>query len=529
MDELGTSVEDTGSDVHLINLEEDFKGFQPSLEERGFHLVEDSTCEVVEDTSLSPGDLCSRKKKIMLGPTNGQHFQAWQRDILNQNYDIRQEESHPVFDLESCNHQGEESLEAAVVLRTRKWSNTKKKEEQFVRYVVSLNELLLSDGRKWRFELDDVLQIVQDVAWSLAEDYHDKSIVYGDMQAGNIHINDFLRAFLIASEKSKMQTNRAELIRECFLDMRELCKVMGGLYQFYMRNKPRDAQNSNQKEETALFALLRKGYTTDGLTAEQFLDELGHILNVQVQDQELQKKEVMVRREKKAPRQVPRLACSFSFPQTQPSILPGPGAVRKKNPEPKSDSQNPVGPVMAHKGPAPDSVAASKVQKPPDLETLPISQGPSMTRGPGAIRKKYPEPKSKHSDRDDPVPKEGIPALTGPALGADVIMKVPKPGYDSVRNVLEPESSALIRFPDLESLAISQAPAMAGPGPGQGAGLTSNEVPGVGSAVYTTGSSVGSSRDAAASREKLMSDFELEMFKCYSSEASFLGTETEQI
>ncbi|XP_041478575.1 uncharacterized protein LOC121426360 isoform X2 [Lytechinus variegatus] len=441
MDELGTSVEDTGSDVHLINLEEDFKGFQPSLEERGFHLVEDSTCEVVEDTSLSPGDLCSRKKKIMLGPTNGQHFQAWQRDILNQNYDIRQEESHPVFDLESCNHQGEESLEAAVVLRTRKWSNTKKKEEQFVRYVVSLNELLLSDGRKWRFELDDVLQIVQDVAWSLAEDYHDKSIVYGDMQAGNIHINDFLRAFLIASEKSKMQTNRAELIRECFLDMRELCKVMGGLYQFYMRNKPRDAQNSNQKEETALFALLRKGYTTDGLTAEQFLDELGHILNVQVQDQELQKKEVMVRREKKAPRQVPRLACSFSFPQTQPRI----------------------------------------------------------------------------------------PALTGPALGADVIMKVPKPGYDSVRNVLEPESSALIRFPDLESLAISQAPAMAGPGPGQGAGLTSNEVPGVGSAVYTTGSSVGSSRDAAASREKLMSDFELEMFKCYSSEASFLGTETEQI
>nr|XP_054767458.1 uncharacterized protein LOC129274727 [Lytechinus pictus] len=317
--------------------------------------------------------------------------------------------------------------------------------------------------------------------------------------------------------------------------MRGLCKVMGGLYNFYKRNKPQDAQNSNQKEETALFALLRKGCSTvDSLTAKQFLDELGHIIlnvnTVEVQDQELQKKEVMVIREKKAPRLVPRLACSFSILLAQPSLLPGPGAVRKKYPVQKSDSRNRYDPVMAHTGPAPDFVAASKVPKPPDLETLPIIQGPLMTiaLGPGAICKKYPEPKSKPPDTDDPVPKEGTLALTGPALGSDFIMKVPKQGSDVVRNVLEPESSALVTFPDLESLEISQGPSMAGPGPGQGAGLTSNEVPGVGSVAYTTESSLGSSRDGTASREKLMSDFEMEMFKCYSSEASLLGTDTEQ-
>nr|XP_054775488.1 uncharacterized protein LOC129283942 [Lytechinus pictus] len=186
MAELRTSVEDTGSDVHLINLEEDFKGFQPFLEERGFHLVEDGTSEVSDDLLMSAGDPRSRKKKIELGPTNIKHYQAWEKDVISQLYDMKtslKEESHHVFDLERRNCREEESLETAAVLPTRKWSNTtKEKEKQFVRYVVSLNELLLSDGSKWRFVLVDVLQIVQDVARSLAEEYHYKSIVYGDMR-----------------------------------------------------------------------------------------------------------------------------------------------------------------------------------------------------------------------------------------------------------------------------------------------------------------------------------------------------------
>ncbi|XP_030845673.1 uncharacterized protein LOC115918768 [Strongylocentrotus purpuratus] len=349
----------------------------------------------------------------------------------------------------------------------------------FTQYTVCLEKILLSDGDGWSFLLDDIVKIICDLMSWLAG-LHDKSIVYGDVRAGNIFINDHMKAFLISSEKSKEQNNEAALLDESLIDVKAMCKVMGGLYAFYMRMKPRDSQ---KKAETALFALLRRGYR-DGISAKDFLEVLRRIV-VDVGEQEEAPQE-------EAPRQPPikkiselgsAVAISQGLSMKIPSSEPRPEAVGNKVPLQASRDAN-------NEGPGNKSMDMAMEDHCSTVGATTHADRVREQKKAGAVTNKIPELGSAaQSQGSEQVPE------------AYVSNQVP----DAVSN----------QVPDAVSNQIPDAVSNQAPVPASGA---NNEGPG-NESRDTTGDldsremEDGYSTDGTSIHETLMADMEMEMFQ----------------
>eukprot|EP00057_Strongylocentrotus_purpuratus_P007687 XP_011662161.1 PREDICTED: uncharacterized protein LOC100888600 isoform X1 [Strongylocentrotus purpuratus] len=554
-----TSEREIDSDVSLINLKE-MKRYQPLLREKGYNLVENASDGQVDDQLLAVGDPQGRamnlgmsRMTLGVGLTNEHHYQAWLspdsvqtdkvlQDELDETNDVNNqsslEEIQPKCDLERNDFRdGERHAKAVGITKTRTGYTPKEQallKKTFTQYTVCLEKILLSDGDGWSFLLDDIVKIICDLMSWLAG-LHDKSIVYGDVRAGNIFINDHMKAFLISSEKSKEQNNEAALLDESLIDVKAMCKVMGGLYAFYMRMKPRDSQ---KKAETALFTLLRRGYR-DGISAKDFLEVLRRIV-VDVGEQEEAPQE-------EAPRQPPikkiselgsAVAISQGLSMKIPSSEPRPEAVGNKVPLQASRDANNEGPgnksmdktskvdckaMEDHCSTVGATTHADRVREQkkagavtnmiPELGSAAQSQGSEQVpdayvsnQVPDAVSNQVPDAVSNQAP--DAVSNQ-VPDAVSNQVPDAVSNQVP----DAVSNQVPDAVSNQV--PDAVSNRIPDAVSNQAPVPASGA---NNEGPG-NESRDTTGDldsremEDGYSTDGTSIHETLMADMEMEMFQ----------------